>query len=328
MKRLDYRIGNLSLIGNSAFYEASKEELRCLMALIELKGHIEDIVAFSRDVDVSVARCSSALAFWEGSGIISKDDGRPTIVEEFEERLVRGEIDEVPTAKVAETIRDEQLAAMIEECAVMMNQPCLSNVDVKSLVALHTQYALSAEYILTLAAHLQARGSLTVKLLSNEAIKLSMRNITDVEALNAYIIDKEKTSATDREFCRIFGIYGNSLSQSQRSYFKKWSEEFGYSVPIVSEAYDIAVLNTKSGKGDFRYIDKLLTVWHEAGCRTLQDCKNKIEQDKLKRSAEKADTKKHKKTIPDTPRYGNFDINEAFNNAVARSFGTDGDKED
>ena len=328
MKRLDYRISRNALVGNAAFYEASKEELRCLLALTECGGHIEDIKNLAEDAKISPARCTSALAFWEESGVIRKDDGTPTITEEFEERLVRGEIDEVPTKEVAKSIRDEELAGLIQECEMMMDNPGLSNPEVKGLVALHTQYGLSAEYISILAANLKTRGPLTVKIICNEGIRLSEKGITTVEALEAYIIDREKTSATDWEFSRIFGIYGAKLSASQRAYFKKWSEEFGYSVPVVSEAYDIAVLNTRDGKGDFRYIDKLLTVWHEAGCRTLEDCKNKIEADRLKRTADKADSKKNKKSVPDTPRYGNFDINEAFNNAVARSFGADGDGEE
>ncbi len=316
----------MRVIGSAAFSEASREELRVLLALTELSGETDGVTSLAEAAMISPARCKAALAFWEESGVISIDDSEPRITDEFEDRLVRGEIDEVPATEVADSIRNESLASMINECAKMMNQACLSNTDVKNITALHTQYSLSPIYIVTLAAHLVSRGELTVRKLCNEAIRLQGKGIDTIEAVEAYISEIEKTSGVEWEFRRALGIYGRNLSASERAYFKKWSEEFDYSVAIVSEAYDIAVLNTKHG--DLRYMDKILTAWHEAGCRTISDCRQRIEEEKAKKSAEasKKSGKKQTKTTPETPRYGNFDINEAFNNAVARSFTEDNDE--
>ena len=315
-----YRVTPIRVIGSTAFTEASREELRVLLALVELSGDIDCPEALAEAIMISPARCKAALAFWEESGVISIDNGEPRITDEFEDRLTRGEIDEVPATKVADSIRDEQLASMIDECARMMNQACLSNTDVKNLTALHTQYSLGPEYIVTLAAYLVSRGDLTVRRLCNESIRLQGKGIDSLEGLEAYISEMEKSSGAEWEFRRVLGIYGRNLSASERAYFKRWSEDFGYSVGIVSEAYDISVLNTKHG--DLRYMDKVLTAWHEAGCKTVSDCRQKIEEEKAKKQADaKAKVGKARpKAAPETPRYGNFDINEAFNNAVARSF--------
>lgn len=318
---IKYRTDRVRAVGNPAFSEASKEELRALVALTELGCQIESAEELAEAAKISPARAKSALAFWEESGVIITDDGRPLIVEEFEERLVRGEIDEVPATRVATSIRDESLASMIDECASLMGQACLSNTDVKNITALHTQYSLGADFIATLAAYLSSRGDFTVRKLVNEAIKLQGKGCDTAEALDAYITDMENTSGAEWEFRRILGIYGRNLSVSEKKYFKKWSEELGYSVGVVSEAYDLAVLNTKSGRGDLRYMDSVLTAWHEAGCKTVSDCQRHVESEKAKRQSEKPETKRHAKSAPETPRYGNFDINEAFNNAVARSFG-------
>ncbi len=329
MPTLKYRIDRIRVIGSAAFSEASREELRVLLALIELSGEVESAEELANAAMISPARCKAALAFWEESGVICTDDGEPKIIEEFEERLVRGEIDEVPAVKVAESIRDEGLALMIQEVAVLIGQPCLSNVDVKNLTALYTQYSLSPDYIATLAYHLSVKGYLTVKRLCDEAIRLCNSGCDTSEALEAYIADIELTSGAEWEFRRLLGIYGRALSVSERRYFKRWSEEFGYSVSIVSLAYDIAVLNTRSGRGDLRYMDSILTSWHEAGCKTVNECRERIEADKARKNAEAAARggKKAAKSTPETPRYGNFDIDEAFNNAVARSFSEGNDDE-
>ena len=318
---IKYRADRVRAVGNPAFTEASKEELRALVALCELGCEIESAEELAEAAKISPARAKSALAFWEESGVIITDDGQPMIIEEFEDRLVRGEIDEVPATRVAESIRDESLASMLDECATFMGQACLSNTDIKNITALHTQYSLGTDFIATLAAYLASRGDLTVRRLCNEAIKLQDKGCDSAEALDAYITDMENTSGAEWEFRRVLGIYGRNLSVSEKKYFKKWSEELGYSVGIVSEAYDLAVLNTKSGRGDLRYMDSVLSAWHEAGCKTVSDCRRHIESEKAKRLCDKQETKKRDKSAPQTPRYGNFDINEAFNNAVARSFG-------
>ena len=326
MPTLKYRIDNIRVIGSAVFSEATKEELRVLLALIELSGEAESVDALSLAAETSVARCKAALALWEESGVISLDDGEPRIIEEFEGRLVRGEIDEIPSKRVAATIRDDNLAMMIQDVALVMNQTCLPTVDVKNLTALHSQYGLSADYVATLAAHINSRGGrLTVRRLCDEAIRLCEKGCQTVEQLEAYITEVEKTSAAEWEMRRLFGIYERQLTISEHRYFKKWSEEFGYSAGIVSLAYDLAVLNTRSGRGDLRYIDSVLTSWFEAGCRTVSDCEKKMEADKIKRKTKTATRggKKSTKTTPETPRYGNFDINEAFADAVARSFSED-----
>ena len=322
---LKYCIDRIRVIGTDAFSEASKEELRVLLALIQLSGEVESPESLASAAMISPPRCKAAIAFWEESGVISQIGEGGSITDEFEERLVAGEIDEVPAVEVAESIRNEGLALMINDVAELMGQACLSNVEVKTLTALYTQYALSPEYIVALAAHLKSKGCLTVKRLSDKAITLVRRGVDSYEGLEAHLSEIESSSGAEWEFRRLFGIYNATLSQSQREYFRKWSEDYGYSVGIVSLAYDIAVLNTRSGRGDLRYIDAILTEWHNAGCKTVNECREFIEAERAKKAAKTPirTGKKATKSTPETPRYGNFDINEAFNDAVARSFSED-----
>ena len=309
----NYSVHTVSLTENPAFSEASREELRVLLTLISLEGAPADASDIARMSGVSGARCRAAIAFWEEAGVIASAP-HSGIVEEFEERLLAGEIDEEPSVTVAATIRNEGLALLIEECAVIMGTPTLSQGEVKNLTALYSQYNLSPEYIVTLAAHLQGKGELTVRQLCNRAIALDKRGVCTPEQLEEYINNAE--TGYEYEYRRIFGIY-TTPSKSQREYFKKWAEEFGYSAAIVTEAYDIAMLNTQ--KADMRYIDAVLSGWHEAGCRTVGECLAHTEAGKLER--QKTQTKKTQKSKPEAPRYGNFDVNEAFLNAVERSFG-------
>ena len=310
----NYKADLPGLCQNPAFTEASAEEMRVLLTLASLDGVPTEESDIARMAGVSAARCRAAIAFWDGAGVLSinKTQG---IVEEFEERLVAGEIDEEPAIKVAETIRDDSLAMMLEECATLMGTPCLSNQEVANLTGLHRQYQLSAEYIVVLAAFLQSKGELTVRKLCNKAISLEKKGIVTADDLEKYIVSLD--SGDEWEFRRIIGIYNRNLSQAEKDLFKKWSEEYGFGATIVSEAYDIAAINTNGAS--LSYMDKVLTNWFDAGCKTVSECRAHSESERAKSKAAKSE-KKYSKSRPETPRYGNFDAHEAFLNAVERSF--------
>jgi DnaD/phage-associated family protein len=322
----EYKVNPLRVTGTDAFAEASAQELRVLLALVECGGKFESVEALAESAAVSKTRCSSALTLWEDGGVITERiDGAPIITEEFSERLTKDEIDERPSVEVADSIRDGNLKSAIDECATLMNLATMPTADVKNITALYTQYGLSPEYIVTLAAYLAEQGKLTARNLCNQAIRLDGTGCDTVEALESYIQNKATESDTDWEFRRIFGIYNRNLSQSERSYFKKWSEEYGFSTAIVSEAYDKAVMNTQNGRRYMQYMDTVLTAWHNAGCKTVAECLAQSEAEKPKQEAPE---KRQSRREAEKPRYGDFDVNEAFRVALERSYGKDIDDDE
>ena len=310
----------LSVTGTEAFSEASREELRVLLALVENNGRFESIESLAALARTSKARASSSVAFWEESGVIKRDSAAPTITEEFEERIKLGQIREVTANEAATSIRKSGLADMITECAALMNRTAFNSAEIKELTALYEQYALSEEFIVTLAAYLAEHGKLTVSKLVNRALKLCEREIDTPQALESYIIERESESEAEREFRKLFGIYGRAPSKTEKECFKKWSSDYGYFTEIVGEAYDIAVTNAT--RGHLSYADKLLTRWYESGCRTLSDCRARYDADEAEKKAKK-DLEKQKKSTakPKKERYGDFDPEEAFLKALERSYG-------
>ena len=318
----EYKIFPLSVTGTEAFLEASAEELRALVALIECNGQIDKIDTLARLAKISKARASSALVFWQEAGVIHDVASKSTITEEFEERLRDGELLESNSESVAKSIRNSALAGMISECAEIMKRAALNSSEIKAITALYEQYALSEEYIVTLAAYLAESGKLTVTKLVNKAIKLSEREIDTPKALESYIVEQESESEAEREFRKLFGIYGRAPSKTEKECFKRWGKDYGYFTDIVGEAYDIAV--TSATRGHLKYADKLLTRWYDTGCRTLAECKARYQLDEAEKKDKKAEATKAKtNTSQKQPqkRYGNFDPKEAFMKALERSYG-------
>ncbi len=311
-------IARVSELGE--FLEASREELRVLIAVTE--DGTRGVAELAELCGISRARASAALSFWREAGAIAAASEAQSVTEEFEERLGRGEIAEEPAAKVARDIRDNSLAELLAECARLMKKTALSSSDAKKLTALFTQYSLSQEYIVTLAAYLAEKGKLTVTRLVDEALKLVYKEIDTAEALEEYVRERESESAIDKEFRRLLGIYNRALTDKEREYFKKWSTEYGYFTEIVGEAYDICVNATS--KLSLPYMDKILTAWFEASCRTLSECRAKTEADRAAKNEarkEKARARQAEKKEAAKPRFGDFDVNDAFKKALERSYG-------
>ncbi len=312
-----YKITPLSVSDKEAFTEASREELRALIAIIECGGLVESTEALAAAAKISRARASSSLVLWEEAGVIAPISSVPSITEEFEARLAAGEIEETAALDTAKAIRSSGLADMIRDFAALLGRATLNTQEIKKLTALHEQYSLSPEYILILAAHMAEKGKLSVSRLIDKAIGLSEKEIDTPRTLEDYISTQASDSEAERAFRKIFGITSRAPSKSEKEAFIRWSREYGYFTDIVGEAYDIAV--TKATRGYVAYADKILTHWYEEGCRTLTECKTKHEAEAAEKRA--AAKEKTQKTKPKKERYGNFDINDAFAKALERSYG-------
>lgn len=314
-----YTVLPLNLAGKECYLDASKEELRVLLALIELGGREFELSELVKISGVSKARVSAAITYWKEAEFISEGDVEATITYEFEKRILKNEITDDGALATAKTIRNEKLAPLITECEAIMGRT-MNSTETKELIALYTQYGLSDEYIALLAAYIAKKHKLTPKGLVNKALKLVEREIDTTEALLAYIEERESESETEYAFRRLFGIKDRALSKSEKEYFNKWSREYGYFTNIVGEAYDIAVMTTRTAS--LKYVDKILSRWYTAGCKTVEDCRRLDEEDKEKRRIEN-DAKKAQDKKPQKERYGNFDIDDAFEKALKRSYGDD-----
>ena len=74
-------------------------------------------------------------------------------------------------------------------------------------------------------------------------------------------------------------------------------------------------------------MDTLLSAWHKAGCKTIEECRGANASHKAQGDSEANEKtqRKRTKTEPEKPRYGDFNVKEAFKHALSRSFGDDED---
>lgn len=318
MKELKYKIKTDSVRSCPQIKEASAEELRVLLALVAEGGAATSHERLSQISGASVSRVRASIALWESEGIIVGHTDS-NVIDEFDPNDT-DMADEILASDAAEELRRPALRHLQEEIARMLEKPALDSAEIKYVVSMYTEYGLSEEYILILASHLKSKYSaeyFTVKAIKNKARVLINRDIETVEALERYVESENEQQKDDYEIRRILGYYNRPITKTQREYFKRWMEEYCFGAEIISEAYDIMTVRTTGVS--LKYMDSILKSWHEAGCKTLEECRA-YDTSSLAEKSKKRSSRSTARTEPKTPKYGSFDPQEAFLAALNRSY--------
>lgn len=322
----NYRLngGTLSITESPVFEEASREELRVLLALIERGFNVADEDELAAVAKVTRARASSTLTLLLGEGIIEECDlDVPKITYEFDPATSNEK--EETSKTVAANIRDNSLSSMIDACTKLLGKTTLPTTEIKKLASLNTSLELSEEYVVALASYLFERDALTVTRLVSTASRLVDDGITTATTLTEYLEGKRRDDSYTASMRSIFGIWGRNLSPTELKYFKKWQSEFSFTSDIVEYAYGIATESI--AKLDYKYINAILTRWHEAGCKTIHEILEYEKHSKAEKENKKSSGHRPRpKAEAEAPKYGNFDPREALAAALSRSYGDDNDK--
>ena len=315
-----YKVNLTDITELECFRDASASELKVLLA-IAARGGDGSVDHLSEKLGISTARIKACITLFEESGVLTRrDDGLLAEVEyEFEPKKKDKEKD--TSLEVAKSIREFDLYELNCEMERIFEKT-LEAREIERITSLHTKKGLSPEYILTLSAYLKdKRQTLSVEAIVREANKLIANEIDTLEELEIYIKAKNEEIAGEMEMRRLFGIYGRTLTKTEREHFKRWMHEYGYSSTIIGEAYDVTV--AAINKISLSYINTILTEWHTLGCKTVEECRAKVnvrKHDNTK-NINNNSQKIKKSTTAEKPKYTDFNSEDALLRALERSYG-------
>ena len=316
-----FRVNLEGLTELECFREASKDELKILVAMLSLKG--AGVEELSEKLGISLPRVKACITLFKESGVLTDCDALPLAEVEYEfEPTEKDKTKAKDSATaLARSIRENDLYEMNEEIERILGKT-LETREIERITSHYTKKGLSPEYILTLAAFLKDRRQiLTVEYIVREANKLLTAGIDTLEDLEIHIKDKLDEVAGEMEMRRLFGIYGRTLTKTEREHFNRWMHEYGYSANIIGEAYDVTV--AAINRMSLSYINTILTEWHDAGCRTVEECRARVCIRKAATSKKTNNTsqKATKTTTAETPKYADFNSEDALLRALERSYG-------
>ena len=316
-----FKVNLEGITEEECFTDASTDELKVLIAVISHGNEAASPELIADELCMSRARVKSALTLFEESGVIE--------MREYNEFLADVEYEFEPAASDSkvntnreslEVLRSPEVREMISDLEALFEKT-FSTTEMQRLTSLISKQGLTAAYVLLLASFVKSTyKALTVNRVVQEAKKLLNKDIDTLEALEVHIREKSKEVAGEQQLRDLLDIHKRSFTQTERSYFKSWMYDFGYGMPIITEAHEITVNAT--GDRSIPYMNSILTAWHEAGCKTLEECRAKAEMRKHENKKNNISTKvQKKKTEAETPKYTDFNSEDALLRALERSYG-------
>ncbi len=313
------KVSGGGVLNSEAFQEASREELRVLVAVMERPYAFSDAAELAEAAGVSRARAASAIALFTEAGVFVREGDV-----EYEFSAPRDGEGERTGKEVAEIIRNGKLAELYAELTDLMGRDAMTNgAENRGIASLVADHGLTADFILILATYIKSKGTLTVEKLISRAKKFGAMGIDSAEKLEEYIKSEEKNGSLEWEFRHTFRRYSKPPQEAELDIYRKWTEVYGFSSEIVKLALDINI-RSKSDYS-YSYMDTLLTRWHECGCRSLEECRAQSESDRARIAeemrTERSPRRPEAKAGAQAPRFGDFDPEEALARAIDRSYG-------
>ena len=297
--------------GMTQLMEASREDLRVLLCLLEAGSADEgDLAAAS---GCSPEDVTAALNFWRGAGIVTKggDTSVAKVAKEEVGRVTRTSRLTYRADEIGEKIQSYGLSALITAMEQLWGKK-FGRVEMDVLVYLTEQCMLPGEYLLLLASYCKEKEKLSAKYMEKFAISLLERGVDTPEKLEKHITEEQERRTVIWRVRTLLGMADRQPTKTEERYLTEWTEKLGYGEEMIGLAYDVTVHNT--GKVAMAYMNKLLTAWHEGGCKNEADARAQMERERAAKGwASKKE--KEKSSVSD------FDPEDALAAALKRSYG-------
>ena len=142
----------------------------------------------------------------------------------------------------------------------------LSPTDISTILYWHRDLALGSALIEHLMESCIASGHQSLNYMNKIAISWHEKGITTVSEAKSRA---EVHSVAYYTVKNALGIGGRDLVETERDFITKWTEEYAFSLDIIKDACRRNI--EQAGNPSFKYVDKILTDWHNAGVKHLSD---------------------------------------------------------
>ncbi len=335
--------------GTTALTDATKEELCVLLCLFEAGDAGLSTGELVNATGCSAARVGGALAFWADGGFITECEGEartPGVL-----LAPAAELGEAGASEIADRIKTASLAEFIDICQQTVGR-VFNTKELATLTEMVEELPFSKEYLLILISYCVKKSrKFSFTYLHKMARSMLEEDRLTVEALNVYLEEREKFSTVEWHIRKLLGLGERQLTATERKYLLRWTGTYSYKTDIIGIAYDIAV--NRTGKVALAYMDKLLTQFYEAGCKTVKEVEAYLEKSRAEfiggqkpqhtgplsrgkspASGGKGGTASGGKGGTATggkggtaTRGSSFSVDEYFAAALSRSYGDDGEEE-
>lgn len=288
---------------------AGKEQLQILLWTLRHAGEGFTPESLAEALGISVDQTLDGLEYWCGRGLLSQSGESllPAPQEEVpakaeapassepepqpaksalppKKRLLRPDSDHL-TARLAES---ESVRFLMQEAEATLGKT-LSPAMSALLLTITDDYGLPPEVTVMLLHYVQEAGRTGTSYIDSVARDWAESGIFSVEAAEEKLRQLTRSRLAWNQVSAAAGLLKRSPSKSEAEKAARWVYDWGFGPEMLSAAYDACADHT--GKFSAAYMDKVLTGWHRAGIRNLQELEEHLRAGQEK--AKSTDTKSY-----------------------------------
>lgn len=268
-------------------------------------------IEFSTENDVI-----ATFKYFEQKGIINIDDETITFLNIFEKKNELKE--EVAEAKPSISIEQKPVYDMREiELYRKTNEDfrnlfivaernfgrTLKQSDMFIIFDIYDRLMLPADVIEYLLEHYTSKGITNMTYMEKVATDWYDKDVRTKEDAMRIV------NAKNEDYIRVRKALGmgskRDKTYAEEKMFDKFYNEFGYSLDIILEGCDAAVMSSKESPS-YKYLEGILTNWYNEGVKTVDDIKKRakdIEENRKKVASRKTNKQSSK---PAKNKFANF----------------------
>ena len=277
---------------------AGKEQLQVILWLLRHGGENFAPEALAQALGMPVELALDALEYWCDRGLLAQAGELLSPVPQPEDRPVQAPPSEPlpPLAKeepnpepqpekpalpprkrilrpdgahlTARMAESEQMRFLMQEAETTLGKT-LSPAMSALLLTITDDYGLPAEVTVMLLHYAQEVGRTGTSYIDSVARDWAESDIFSVEAAEEKLQQLTRSRLAWGKVSSAAGLVKRSPSKSEEEKACRWVYDWGFSQEMLRAAYDACVDHT--GKFSASYMDKVLSGWHNAGIRNLQE---------------------------------------------------------
>lgn len=255
---------------------ATDRQLRVLLCVLKDMHEQIDASKIAQTLALPESEVCDCLTYWAQNGILNCDDITPEV-----QKATVVKKDSLPTRTdvAARGLEDPKVAMLLREAQLKFGRNLKTN-ESGVLVWMYDDLGLDVSVILMLLQYALAEKKCNITFIQKTAVSWSeagVENVADAERLIAETLIKQL--AWNR-VCSAFGIERRKPSERETELSAMWIDDWKLDDSLLKLAYD-ACVDSKS-KFNFAYTAKIIESWHQKKCKTAQDVKKYLEQNKPK----------------------------------------------
>ena len=272
-------------------------------------GKYEQLIA--DELSCEVSDVTNAIAFWNGTGVLSLDGNEEAKAAAKKEKPVeadvpkRAKVTELPQYTSAELNallkKHNNVVGLIDECQNVLGK-IFTAADIKVLMGFVDYLGLDNDYILVLM-HYAARNDMkSLRYIEKIAVSCIDDGFTDAKVLQEALYAREEKAQVETKIKNIFGLGSRKLTSKEQKQINTWITTYKYDLEVVEKAYEITVGATN--KPSVHYANAILEKWFAEGIKNVDDVNALL-------------ASREKEKVTDN---SSFDFDELFAAALKRSY--------